>query len=134
VVTETEDRLFVDAIRVGWFSPPIIYPGDSVPHPSDAALFAGVPEGSRLRKDIERFAFFADDWVYFVNDNPAVLGDFRYALLPNSAETLWTLQIDRANPERHGQFETRRALSDSVWIRFGRMLQGKDLPSEQNSK
>lgn len=132
VLTETEERLFVDAIRVGWFSPPIIFRGDSVPKPSAEDVFAGVPEDSRLHKDIERFSFFSDHWVFFVEGDPEVLGDFRYALLPDSTETLWTLQFDRVNPNQHGRFEPQRALSDSVWQRFGQMLRGKELPSRES--
>lgn len=124
VVVETEEELYVDAVRVGWFSGPILYEGSSVPRPAEAALFKGAPVGSVLRADIERFAFFSGDWVYFPEGDPDVIGDFRYALLPNSAETLWTLRVNRSEPSRHGAFVSHRNLTDDTWAQFRAMLRG----------
>lgn len=124
VVTETGDALHADAIRVGWFSGPIIYEGGSVPNPSREALFAALPEGSTARRDIERFAFFSNQWVYFVEGDPSIIGDFRYALLPDSTETLWTLRLDRESPARHGRFVPERELEEDDLERFRRMLRG----------
>ncbi len=126
VVVKADDRLYVDAIRVGWFSRPVIYEGTSVPRLQPDELFSGAPEGSQLRRDIERFTHFSDRWVYFVEDDPAVIGDFRYALLPDSVVTLWTLQVDRNNPNSRGGFVSQgRDLDDHVWARFAQMLRGE---------
>jgi inner membrane protein len=57
-----------------------------------------------------------------------VVGDFRFALLPDNIGPLWGIRIDPSAPDRHVAFESYRQISDADWQRFFIMLRGDPLP------
>ncbi|NNE94242.1 MAG: metal-dependent hydrolase [Verrucomicrobiales bacterium] len=121
-VYRVDDRFYADAIRVGLFSKPQIFEGDSVPALDLADLKAGLPADSTLSRDLERFAHFSADYLARYPDQPDVVGDFRYAMIPNSVMPLWGIRIDRSRPDRHVSFENFRENSDNDRNRLFRML------------
>jgi inner membrane protein len=119
----SDNTIYVDALRAGIDSKKV-YPGGSV------ALFvperdaAGVPAGSLLYKDIQRFRLFTDGYMAMDPEIPHLLGDMRYSMLPNSLNSLWGITLDYEHPERHAHYGFYRVNNREVRARFWSMLRG----------
>lgn len=129
---EADGRYYVDAVRVGWFSDPLVYEGANVEVFPTESYLNSLPEGSRLRHDISRFDFFSDHYLYVPDAEAGRLADLRYALLPNSVEPLWAIRYDPSNPDAGVVFETYRRVDADRWDEFVRMLKGKPLKKAEN--
>ena len=121
MVYEQQGQFSVAAVNIGFFQKPIWYPGgeQTAVHPDD---FASVPPDSTLGRDLRRFANFSDGYLIQHPDQPDVLGDIRYAMLPDSDQPLWGIRIDPNHPDQHAEFVTFREAGDEVWSRFLRLL------------
>jgi inner membrane protein len=111
------DVWYVDAVRVGIEGK--VYPGTSV-----ARARPKAPAGSVLERDLARFAWFSDDALAVHPDDPNVLGDLRYALLPNEIRPLWGIRLD-GPPDRHADFVSTRQIRDGDLGRFLDMVLGR---------
>lgn len=118
----SEDRFHVAALRAG-VSGVRIYDGGAVPR-FDARLQSGLPPDSVQARDIARFARLSDDYLALHPQRPGVIGDLRYAMLPDSTAPLWGIAIDPATPDRHVEFVTLRDAGPDVRRRFLAMLRG----------
>jgi len=98
---ETENRFWIDAIRVSPFGELKIFEGGSVAKINPEIDFADIPEGSILRDDIGRFSFFSDDYIAWHPGSSDTIGDIRYAMLPDSTEPQWGISLNRKKPEQH---------------------------------
>lgn len=116
----------IDGVRVGLLAPPIVYGGGSLPHFSIGNL-PEVKAGSVLARDIERFTHFSDGFVARHPERPDVLGDVRYALLPNSTLPLWGIRFDAARQDEHVAFVTFRQHDGAERRAFMDMLLGRPL-------
>lgn len=138
-----EDRIYVDAIRVGLLTGPRIYQGESVPlfpavvsrdartsEPPTAAASPGkaidIPGGSALARDIVRFRFFSDGYIGIHPDRPQILGDIRYSMLPDSALPMWGIAIDPTRADEHAEFRTFRKMTRKDRERFMGMVFGEE--------
>jgi inner membrane protein len=124
-IYETEDRFFVDAIRVPFLGKAQHYNGGSLPKTTEQELRA--PKNSALEKDIQRFTWFSDNFVVWHPSYANVLGDFRYSLLPISVEPLWGIVVDQERPETHSDFLNFRNIQDGDLQRLLNMLRGRDV-------
>ncbi|MCC7080550.1 MAG: metal-dependent hydrolase [Burkholderiales bacterium] len=123
-----EGRLFADAVRVSLPGRVRIYAGESAPR-FDVRGEPALPEGSRARRDVERFVAFTDDWPVRHPRRVEVVGDARYAMLPTRIAPLWGVVIDAAAADAPVQFETLRESSVETLEQFFAMLLGRDLPA-----
>lgn len=125
-VYESSGHYHIDGVRVGLFVAPRIYEGGSIKRfmPQD---LPGLKQGSVLAKDIERFTHFSDGFVAIHTESPNVLGDVRYALLPNSTLPLWGISLDMAQQEKHVEFMTFRQHDGMRRQLFMDMLAGRPL-------
>lgn len=114
----------VDAVRAGLLSAPRVYAGGALPHAARADL-PGLQPGSVLARDIERFEKFSDGFLARHPDRPDVLGDVRYALLPNSTLPLWGIRHDLSRQDRHVEFVTFRQHDGKQRRAFMDMLLGR---------
>lgn len=124
-IYEADGIFHVDAIRLGLFSRPVIYPGTSV---KKFELERDLPELARddvLYNDIRRFTYFSDDYVAFHPQYPSVLGDIRYSLLPDDIQPLWGIGYDLHEKDRHVTFNTYRAMKSDTLEKFKAMLLGR---------
>lgn len=113
-----------DAVSIWPGSAARVYPGNTV-HAFD--LSRDLPDLSRtsmLYADIRRFDFFSDGYLALHPEDPALLGDVRYAMLPTSTRPLWGIRLDKRHPETHAQFETSRQMSRQEIEQFIGMLWG----------
>jgi len=123
-VYEYEGRLYVDAIRVGIFSAPQIYPGESLKKFVRERDLATLPASSIVVTDIERFTHFSAGWLGISPTNPDLLVDVRYGSLPNSGEPLWAIKINPEKPWEHASFEVSRDSSPETRQKFLSLLMG----------
>lgn len=126
-VYESNGRFHVDAIRVGIFSEPHIYPGESIEKFDLAEYSHQLPKNSVLTKDITRFTYFSDGFVALLPGKPDLLVDVRYSSLPTTTTPLWAIGIDLSHPEQHAQFQTFRSISKEIRDQFLAMLMGYPL-------
>lgn len=120
-----EGSFHVAAIRAG-LSGVRVYPGAAVPR-VDAAGLPGVERGSVLARDVVRFERIAEGFLVRHPQRPEVLGDARYAMLPNGTEPLWGIVVDPAHPDRHVELVTLRRMDAALRRDFLAMLRGRAL-------
>ena len=87
-IYEHEDRLYVDAIRVGFFSTPHLYPGTSIKKFVLEQDLGALPASSVLANDIERLRVFSAGWLGIHPAQPDALVDVRYSSRPDSVDPM----------------------------------------------
>jgi len=95
-----DGQYYIDAIRAGIFSPVTVFAGNSIPVyrlPADRDQ-ADAPVQSR---DQQRFNSLSRGYLVIHPDDPRVIGDIRYSMLPNSNKPLWGIRLDPENPDNH---------------------------------
>jgi inner membrane protein len=117
-----EDRIHVDAIRVGLFDAGRVIEGESVALFSFDRDLPQLDESSVLYRDIVRFRSFSDGYVALDPVQTNVLGDIRYSMLPVSARPLWGIVIDPDRPQVHADYRFFRDSSPSVRETFLNLL------------
>ena len=125
----SEGMYHVDAVSIPPWRAPIHYAGGSVAafSPEDAA--AMVPSGTVLASDIERFRHFSQDFLYRWPEDPEIVGDLRYAVMPDSTRPLWGIRMDTSMPDEHVPIEYFRDVNDGDFTRLWRMILGRPNPS-----
>lgn len=126
VVYDLGAQFRVDAVRVTPWSRPRLYPGTIVSR-FDPAELADLPADALLRRDVARFEHFSDGYLVRHPDHPDVVGDLRYAMLPNDVRPLWGIEVDRAQPDRHTPFLAFRRFTAEDRRTFLTMLRGEPL-------
>lgn len=120
LIYEHEGRYYIDAVRVGRRF--VLIPGDSVPSRIGRA---GLQPGSRQARDIERFRWFSGGYIAIDRDDPLLIGDIRYSLLPDEVEPLWGIRLDPDHPAEHARFLSTRHVTDATGRRFMELLFGR---------
>lgn len=116
----------VDAVRVAPDGAVRTYPGNMVRAFDLSRDLPALSPASVLYQDIRRFDFFSDGYLALHPEDPGLLGDVRYAMLPTIIRPLWGIRLDSRHPEAHVQFETSRRMSRQEIERFLDMLRGAD--------
>ena len=119
----SDERFHVDALRLSLGGTHRVYPGGSLPR-LQPKWDTGLAAGSRLQLDALRFDKFSDGYLVKHPRHPEVLGDIRYAMLPDNLEPLWGIRLDLKRPGRHARYETFRDTSRKSRERFVSMLLG----------
>jgi len=111
---------YVDALQLPPGGAPRVYAGERVPA-LERTAFAG---DTRLARDVERFAWFADGWLVRDPEIADFLGDLRYGVPPHRARPLWGIEIDPADPSAPAHFRHARDARTRDWSAFVRMIVG----------
>jgi inner membrane protein len=86
----------------------------------------GLPGDSTLVEDVRRFYRFSDGWVaWFPGKEGTVLGDMRYARLPNEFQPLWGITLARESPQAHAGWATFRQLNRDEFRPLWEMICGR---------
>ena len=117
---------YIDAVRVGAGGAGKIYPGTAVRAFDVRRDLPTLSSASVLYRDIRRFDFFSSGYLALHPEDPTLLGDVRYAMLPTSARPLWGIRLDLQHAETHAPFETSRRMPRQEIDRFIAMLRGAD--------
>jgi inner membrane protein len=123
-IYQTGDKFFVDAIRIGLLSEPIVYPGDSIKKFVLERDMSGLPASSVLSTDISRFTAFSAGLVAIQPEQPNILVDVRYSNLPTTISPLWAIEMDLSNPDQHAQYKLYRDSSKETREKFISLLLG----------
>lgn len=124
IVYETEDRFYIDAVRVG--KTPRIYPGESVAKLSVERDFPWLDQLSQQAEDIRRFSWFSNGYVATDPENGNILIDVRYSMLPNEIAPLWHIELSpQASSTDHVIYRTERDFRPVQRDFFFAMLMGK---------
>ena len=126
VVYETATDFHVDAVRT-WPSA-VVYPGSSIPRLDTARDLPWLDPASQQARDVERFAWFSNDYVARDPQVPGRVIDVRYSLLPNEIDSLWSIQLTPgAGPEQHVSYTMHRNRRDGQVEILWQMLLGQPL-------
>lgn len=118
------ERYVVDAVRPGLWAGTQVYPGGIVDRVDPAAAAAAVGADTVLGRDIVRFAQQSEGFLVRHPERPDVLGDVRYALLPDSLKPLWGIRVDATRTDAHAEFLTLREFGVPEREHFLALLQG----------
>ena len=120
-VYKHDGRIYVDAVRVGWFGDNTIYEGESVDVFAVSKDMPGLSPDTILYHDIERFIVFSDGFVALDPEKGNVLGDMRYSLLPMSTKPLWGITLSNGK-DKHAEYNSFHGMDESVREIFLNML------------
>lgn len=120
----TGKEFVVDAARVGVFAPPVLYPGGAVRRIEPIDLVPPLTLSSVQANDVVRFAKVSDGYLARHPTRPNVIGDVRYALLPDDTRPLWGIEIHPERETHHVAFHNFRDYGKSDRQRFFAMLRG----------
>ena len=121
-IYEYKDYYYVDAVHVA--VQPKIYPGGSIKKYDPEKVFDDGMKSSTLYRDVLRFAKFSNNYLVVHPEQPDVIGDVRYAMLPNSISPLWGITVDTSHLQAHTSLNTFRKLGQQQRQHFIDMLLG----------
>jgi len=131
VVYETATNFHVDAVRT-WPST-VVYPGSSIPRLDTQRDLPWLDPASQQARDVERFAWFSNDYVARDPLIPGRVIDVRYSLLPNEIDSLWSIQLaPGAGPEEHVSYNMHRNRRDGQVETLWQMLRGQPIVSDSS--
>lgn len=125
-----DETIYVDAVRAGLTSGIQIFEGESGDLIRPEREFAAF-RGTTLYNDLHRFAHFSDGWLAWHPDIPNVLGDARYAMVPNSMSPIWGVEVDTTRANQHLPFDYYRFNDEEIRTEFFMQLFGKAPTSDQ---
>ena len=127
VIYRHEGRFWVDAVRVGLDTR--VYPGGSIAQFNAGADLPWLDSASQQARDLERFRWFSSDYLAMDTDNPLLVVDMRYSLLPNEIKGLWGIEFDpEADAAAHVRYRAQRSADSERARRLWAMLNGADAP------
>ena len=127
-IYEAEGNYYVEAIRLGLFSEPKIYNGDSIKVFDSSNELHELDEDSILYSDINRFKHFAKDFLVAHPQYPNIIGDLRMGILPNSIKPIWGIEFNPDKENEHVSMDDyERSVSSGQIQTFISMLLGRDL-------
>lgn len=125
-----DNRIYVDAVRVGFFGESKIYEGESVKVMATQHDLSWLDPATVLYADIQRFTKFSDGFIAFDPSQKNVLGDIRYSMLPVSAKPLWGIVVNAEHPHEHADYRFFRDNSNKIRQTFINMVLGKCATAE----
>ena len=87
-------------------------------------VFPQISANSKHRKDIMRFAYFSQNFIYLHPYIDNFIADLRYSSLPYTDNSLWGIEINFNEPDKHVLFRNIRNFNDKVYKEFWNMLKG----------
>ncbi len=123
IVYETEDRFYVDAVRVG-LGEPAIFEGATAVKVDVDRDFPWLDHQSQQAEDIERFRWFSNEYIAMDPTTPNKIIDVRYSMIPNEIDALWAIELSpTAGSSDHVRWTTNRdASNDRVNTLWGMLF------------
>ncbi|MBF0444703.1 MAG: hypothetical protein HQL68_03880 [Magnetococcales bacterium] len=123
-VYQSDDRYYITAVRVSPLSSPLYFSGESIPRFNFEKDLAKWPKDSTLVKDIYRFNHFSDGYIAKHPDNPKIIGDVRYSMLPFDSKPIWGITLEDDQADSHVPFKNDRSQISQAMKIFPSMLTG----------
>lgn len=106
-VYEHDGRYYVDAVRVAIDKK--IYPGVNVEKLQVSRHFPWLDAGSQQARDIDRFAWFSNQYLGLDPENSNRIVDIRYSMIPNQITGMWGIELSStATAAAHVRWVTSR--------------------------
>ena len=128
LVYRTDETYYVDALRTLPLTEDVHYPGSKVTAFTNQSEIGVINFSNQQAKDVERFRFFSQNYLYRHPNHPNVIGDLRYSMFPDSIQPLWGISISPDNPDNHISFEYFRDTDTPHLARLLSMIMGKKVP------
>ena len=129
-IYQHDESFYIDAVRLVPFADLIIYEGASAKVYNPDAALARTYNNSNVYRDIKRFKHFANGYIVTLPEDSNIIGDLRYAPLPNTLQPLWGIKIDLTQPEEHVQLVSYRFLTGERFRTFFDMVMGKEIKAK----
>lgn len=124
VITTTEDKYYVDAIKAG-ISNAVVFEGDSVDKLDINRDLPWLDKSSQQAKDIDRFRWFSNGYLAMSPTKSNTIIDMRYSLLPNQIKGLWGIRLDpNATAEQHIDYVEDHERSEDTLNKLWEMIRG----------
>ncbi|MDZ4349224.1 MAG: metal-dependent hydrolase [Xanthomonadaceae bacterium] len=126
-VYESDGWLYAVALRPGLLGPDrtsAVVRTRLFDPPRDAPW---IEPDMQLARDVQRFSHFSDGWLSRVPGREDLVGDFRYALLPDRASPLWAIRLDRQRSNEYADYVALREVGPDDLRRFACMIGGSCL-------
>jgi inner membrane protein len=121
IVYESGGYFYTDGVRI--LPTKKIFTGEKIKKLDLNHDLSWIDKNSQQHKDINRFAWFSDDFLALQPDNPSRIVDIRYSMLPNEIGGLWGIEISKeATKEEHVQYITNRSLSERRFKQLLKMI------------
>ena len=117
-----QDKIYVDAVRVGLLAENKVFEGESVDKLSVKTHLSSLEQPSVLYNDVQRFSVFSDGFVAINPIQKNIIGDLRYSMLPTSIKPLWGIVVDIDNPHEHADYKFFRDSGKDIRKEFVNML------------
>lgn len=124
-IYEYDDRFFADGIRLRLFSDSKIYTGESAERIFPSEVYDDYM-ATIMYYDLMRFSRLSEGYLIRHPDEPNVIGDARYSMLPTSMTPLWGIKLDMGNPDEHADFLYFRDSSPQIRNTYMKMLLAGD--------
>lgn len=121
----SRDTIYTDAVRTGLISGIRVYQGESAPLIVPEEGFS-AHESTTLYNDLQRFKRLSDGFLVRHPNQPDIIGDAAYSMLPTSLIPLWGVTADTSNPKNHVSFRYFRDADDDIREPFINMLLGRE--------
>ncbi len=124
-VYQSRDNYYVDAVYMPLFSEAILREGVTLKVIEKENVFPELSNSSVQRKDIRRFSYFSQNYIYLHPEYENMIADLRYGTFPYDDKSLWGIKIDVNNPDEHVSFTNLRNFNDNYYNDFWLMLKGR---------
>ncbi len=118
IVYETEDKFFVDAVRVGFEKK--TYVGDNLVKLDLARDMPWLDPTSQQARDVQRFHWFSNGYVALDPKHENRVIDIRYSLVPNEVDALWSIELSPSATSK--QFVRYLVTREASLYRYQRFL------------
>lgn len=98
---ESKGRYYTDAVSLWPGISQSFYSGESIPKLDIRRDFPFLKEEDLQYRDIERFRWFAQDWLAISPKSPNVIGDLRYSAEIKGVDPLWGIEILPEKRDQH---------------------------------
>ena len=121
MIYEDNGRYYVDAVKLLWNKEVIT--GSSIEKLNISRDLPWLSKSSQQAKDIERFRWFSDDFLAVNLNDPKVIIDVRYSLLPNEINMMWGIGLDKnKDAGAHTSFMVNTELDKETRKKFVEIL------------
>ena len=122
-IYEWQGYYYVDGVRTGFEVQSL--QGDYIKKLDAEIDLPWLKQGSQQAKDLDRFSWFSQGYLAIDKENPLLIIDMRYSMLPNEIKSMWGIQFDpEAESSKHVQFLSTRDVSEKRISIFKQMLSG----------
>ncbi|MBV1878154.1 MAG: metal-dependent hydrolase [Pseudomonadales bacterium] len=124
LIYEYDGNYYVDAISMGIQTR--IYHGSAIKKLDIQHDLPWLDPASQQANDLDRFAWFSNNYLALDKNNPNQIIDIRYSILPNQINALWGIRLrPDASATEHVEYYSARETSPQQMNDFWRMLTGQ---------